>query len=247
MIEYSIIVPCYNEAENIPKLLSVFSDFMSDENAELIIVDNGSSDGTAGLEAEMKKQYPFLRWVHIEKNIGYGHGIYTGLSHAKGRYLGYTHADLQTDPYDVMKAISIINSIPDNDPVFVKGYRRGRKLIPRFFSKTFELMVFLILNSKFKEINAQPTFFSKELLTSLKKPPWHWGFDLYACYHAVKEKYTIKRFDVLFPCRRSGKSKWNVGFMSQINLSMKMIKYCFEIKKDENKISKENEVSAVKR
>jgi len=233
MIEYSIIVPCYNEAENISQLLSEFAAFMTNENAELILVDNGSSDGTAGMEAEMKNLYPFLQWLHIEKNIGYGHGIYTGLKHAKGKYIGYTHADLQTDPNDILRAISIIKELTENQPVFVKGYRTGRGFVSGFFSMAFEYLASLILRYRFREINAQPVVFSSGIFDNLTKPPLHWGFDLYVYYVACKSNCTIKRLNVLFPSRIYGHSKWQKGFFSRVTFSLKLLKYCFELKKIE--------------
>lgn len=233
MIEYSIIVPCYNEAENIPVLLSSFAAFMNKDNSELILVNNGSTDKTAEMETELIKFYPFLRWVHIEKNIGYGHGIYMGLLQANGKYLGYTHADLQTDPRDVQKAISLIKSFPENTTKFIKGYRKGRPFTSRFFSRAFELITSAILKCKFKEINAQPVVFSSDIMEHFTKPPVHWGFDLYIYFIACKKNYTISRVDVLFPDRKFGYSKWYKGSFSRIMFSLRLLKYCFELKDPE--------------
>jgi glycosyltransferase involved in cell wall biosynthesis len=239
-IEYSIVVPCYNEAENIPLLLSGFAAFMTNDNEELILVNNGSTDKTAEMETELKKLYPFLRWVHIEKNIGYGHGIYTGLKHAKGKYLGYTHADLQTDPNDVYCAFSIIKEMPENNNSIVKGYRLGRNFISRIFSRVFEKLASLILKYPFKEINAQPVVFSSGIMKNMTDPPLHWGFDLYVYYISCKSNCTIKRLNVLFPSRKYGHSKWHKGVLSRITFSFKLLKYCFELKKIDVPISTES-------
>ena len=56
------------------------------------------------------KTYNFLTFVHIEKNIGYGHGIITGLNACETDFIGWTHADLQCKPEDVIKAIKMITS-----------------------------------------------------------------------------------------------------------------------------------------
>lgn len=234
-VEYSIVIPCYNEAENIPKLVSVFADFMSEENAELILVNNGSTDDTSLLKEEMSTRYPFVRWVDIRENIGYGNGIYQGLLQAEGRYLGYTHADLQTDPQDVKKAISIIKSWQGQDSFLVKGTRTGRSIISRLFSKTFEIMASMILGYKFSEVNAQPVVFSSGLMKYLVNPPLHWGFDLYVYYIAQKMNYQMVRMNVHFPKRELGVSKWQKGFLPRIKLSIKMLNYCFELKKTAGK------------
>ena len=232
MIKYSVVVPCYNEAGSIPEMLGIFDGFMHNGEWELILVNNGSTDNTAFLETDMKARYPFLVWVNILENKGYGHGIYTGLSCAKGTIIGYTHADLQTDPNDVKKAIATYKELSTSTPLFIKGLRKGRSAGERIFSLGFEMLAYMILKYKLKEINAQPTLFSVTLMKHLKNPPLHWGFDLYVYIIARKNNYTIKRFDVFFPKRKHGASKWHKGFLSKINFSRKLLKYSFKLKKE---------------
>jgi polyisoprenyl-phosphate glycosyltransferase len=233
MINYSVVVPCFNEAENLDELLRRFSVFMNDGTAELILVDNGSTDATPELKNELLQKFSFLKWVSIEENIGYGHGILQGLLKAEGKYTAYSHADLQTDPNDVFRGMQILNQL-GLPCVFIKGVRKGRGLVARFFSRGMEIVVAAILGVKMFEINSQPVFFDRQLLEDLVKPPVHWGFDLYVYYIALKRNYRMQRIDVEFPERKAGKSKWNEGFLSRIKLAVVMIKYCFEIKKDEN-------------
>jgi len=237
MIEFSVIVPCYNEAENIRPLLEAFSKFLPAENAELILIDNGSADETDKLKAPSLRDYPFLKWIHIDKNIGYGNGIMTGLKHAKGKYIGYTHGDLQTDPNDLLLAFEVIKKMPPNNKIFIKGTRSGRNLVSRVFSTGFELLASLILNCKLKEINAQPVVFNAQLLECCVNPPLHWGIDLFLYYTAHKNSYAIKRIPVIFPERRHGVSKWHTGFFSRVKFSLNMLKYCFELKKHNKQIN----------
>lgn len=100
----SIVVPCYNEEENIPPVLERFRRAIGPRDAEVLLVDNGSTDGSAGLLEKLLPDYPFARTVRVPVNQGYGYGILRGLKDAKGDFIGWTHADLQTDPADVMKA-----------------------------------------------------------------------------------------------------------------------------------------------
>jgi len=233
MIDYSVVVPCYNEAENLTELLERFSAFMKDCNAELILVDNGSTDATAGMKDELLKRFPFTKWVTVGKNMGYGHGILQGLIKAQGRFAAYTHADLQTDPDDVYQAIKLL-SLYNQSCIFLKGMRKGRSLVARVFSRGMEMVVAAILGVKMFEINSQPTFFDRQLLENMKTAPLHWGFDLYVYYMALKSNYRVLRINVIFPERKAGKSKWNEGFLSRIKLAVVMIKYCFKIRSDEN-------------
>ena len=133
-IKFSLIIPCYNEVENIGFLLESFSFLNEREYIELIIVNNGSVDGTKKKLSEIMPKYAFTRLVTVEKNKGYGYGILSGLKEAKGDYIGWTHGDLQFDGKDLLKAIDIINSSPENERIFVKGARNNRPFMDTFFS-----------------------------------------------------------------------------------------------------------------
>ena len=109
-IEFSIIIPCFNEEGNISLLCERFNRFYPEVHFELILVDNGSTDNTSENIDQAKKLYNFVKKVVVTKNIGYGNGIISGLSRAKADVLAYTHADLQTPPEDVIKGYKLIKS-----------------------------------------------------------------------------------------------------------------------------------------
>jgi len=232
MIKYSIVLPCYNEEENLPEIIQQFSEIINPENTEIILVDNGSTDGTEELLESKLVSLSFITKTKIKKNKGYGNGIMQGLKIAQGEFVGWTHADLQTDPADIVKAINIIEEEKTNN-IFVKGERNGRSAFDRFFSRGMEFFVKVILKHKLYEINAQPNLFSRSLLDNIKNPPDHWGLDLYFYYHAEKLSYNFKRIPVSFPERKHGESKWNSGFLARVKFSIKMLNYCFEIRRDE--------------
>ena len=78
MSKLSIVIPCYNEAANIPALVDKLETIQKKET-EIILVDNGSTDETAAvLTKELVDKQLFLKTVSIAQNIGYGHGIKTG-------------------------------------------------------------------------------------------------------------------------------------------------------------------------
>ena len=85
---FSLIIPCYNEAANLPLLLSRCVEVAKSGEVEVILVDNGSTDDTPRLLTELLPQYPGCRSVRVEKNQGYGFGILSGLRVAKGELLG---------------------------------------------------------------------------------------------------------------------------------------------------------------
>jgi len=106
----SIILPCYNEQDNLEFLFNSLDPVAAaHKDLEIILVNNGSTDNSmAVFEQELaKRDRNIFKVVTVEKNIGYGYGILTGLRAAKGDILSVTHADRQTDPMDVLKALKL--------------------------------------------------------------------------------------------------------------------------------------------
>src|SRR3989338_2058897 len=110
----SAVIPCYNEAASIPLILERFKKVIAENsnntNIEVILVNNGSTDESKAVLAKLLPQYPFARSVEVVVNQGYGFGILAGLREARGEFLGWTHADLQTDPGDILKAGEILKA-----------------------------------------------------------------------------------------------------------------------------------------
>ena len=125
-MKLSVVVPCYNEEQNIPLILARFAQVVDRDDVEVILVDNGSTDHSAQVLTELLPEYPFARTVKVEVNQGYGYGILQGLKECRGEYIGWTHADMQTDPADILRALAVIEA--QNGLVFVKGRRKGRPL-----------------------------------------------------------------------------------------------------------------------
>ena len=157
----SLIIPCFNEERNIPFLLSKCNDAFYQKEIEVVLVDNGSSDDTQTILTKLLPKYPFIKMVRIENNLGYGHGILTGLKASSGDYLAWTHADLQTDPADLLEGIKMFSGNSDPEKLFVKGKRFGRPLPDNIFTIGMSLFESLLLKTIMWDINAQPTIFHK--------------------------------------------------------------------------------------
>ena len=210
-MKLSIVVPCYNEAENIPLILKRFSEVIKREDVEVVLVDNGSADRSSEILEELLPGYPFARSIRVEVNQGYGYGILQGLKACRGEFLGWTHADMQTDPADLIRALQIIEENRDKKNIYIKGNRKGRPLSDRFFTGGMSLFETIYLGVKLYDINAQPNVFGREFFETWKNPPKDFALDLYALYMAQKAGLEIKRFDVMFPERIHGESHWNNG------------------------------------
>tara|TARA_B100001250_G_scaffold77249_1_gene63330 strand:+ start:4106 stop:5635 length:1530 start_codon:yes stop_codon:yes gene_type:complete len=102
-IDLSIIVPIYNEEQlvedNISKILNVF--FKKDLVFEIIIIDDGSDDGTYIICKELEKQFDCIQIFSHSINKGYSKAVKTGIMHSRGNYISYLDVDLQYDPKDL--------------------------------------------------------------------------------------------------------------------------------------------------
>jgi glycosyltransferase involved in cell wall biosynthesis len=231
----SLVLPCYNEQDNLPELCKRLDAVANaNDQVEIILVDNGSTDNSAGVlrEALKIRNQSVFKVVTVEKNIGYGFGILSGLRAAKGKVLSVTHADRQTDPMDVLKAFEIYMKYGDEN-LLVKGYRKNRKASEAVFSYGMGMLASLALGTRLTEINAQPKLFSKSFFDQVEKDaPHDFSLDLYLLWKA-KRKGRILDFPVFFEKRVAGEAKGGSG--SSLKVRWKLIRrsfnYIFELRK----------------
>jgi len=232
-MKLSIIVPCYNESNNIPLILEKFSLVIHRDDTEVLLVNNGSTDNSQQILNELLPKYPFARVVNVEQNKGYGYGIISGLNEAKGEFLGYTHADMQTDPADPLRALDVIEGQLAPENCFVKGDRKGRPLFDQFFTYGMSLFESLYLGTKLWDINAQPNIFHRSFFESIKDNcPFDFSLDLYFLYMAKKNDLNLLRIKVEFPERIHGESTWNNGLASKWKFIKRTLDFSVKLKKD---------------
>ena len=101
----TIVIPCFNEFENLKKILKRIEYFSKDNNnVFFIIVDNGSTDQTKDFLHKYKKNNQ-ISFCYVKKNIGYGHGILSGLKIASTEFLGWTHSDNAKNIDDIFSKV----------------------------------------------------------------------------------------------------------------------------------------------
>jgi len=229
----SIVIPCYNEQDNIPLILKRFSDVIVRDDVEVVLVDNGSTDESTKVLAELIPNYLFARTVKVEVNQGYGYGIIQGLDTCDSDFIGWTHADMQTDPADLIKALEIIENNNDDKNIFVKGNRKGRPAFDQFFTSGMSVFETMYMGVKLYDVNAQPNVFSKDFYQTWKQPPKDFSLDLYALYMAQVSGLKVERFDVQFPERIHGESKWNNGSLkAKWKFIKRTLEFSFNLKKE---------------
>ena len=230
-IQYSLIIPCYNEAKNIPVLLKKIKPLLVNKSIQVVMVNNGSTDDSDSVIDKLKPKVTNFKYVIVPKNKGYGYGIIQGLKAADGDIIGWTHADLQTNPADFLRAITFFDM---DQHSFVKGKRFGRSFMDYFL--TFGMSVFetLLFKKRMFDINAQPTVFSKQFFKSLPTPPNDFALDLFFYFHAVQKGLTIRRFPVLFGKRFAGTSSWNTGWLARYKFIKRTIEFSLKLKRNMN-------------
>jgi glycosyltransferase involved in cell wall biosynthesis len=224
----SVVIPCYNEEGNVPLLVERLGHITSQEpRIEFILVNNGSRDNTGKFLSELASGKDNLTVINIADNIGYGHGIKSGLRAATGDYVGWTHADLQTRPEDTLQALSMAES--SRTPVFIKGVRYGRPKSDALLSLGMSLFESVLFGRLLKDINAQPTVFSKSFLPSVLMGPDDFGLDLYSMVEAKDLGLKELRFLVHFGARFSGVSKWNTSAKARFRFILRTLQYSLRL------------------
>lgn len=208
-MKLSLIVPCFNEAENVAAfqdaVIGAFQDCGYDY--EIVFIDDGSRDATLH---NLKKIYAAQRCpvkvISFSRNFGKEAGLYAGLQHASGEYLSLIDADLQQRPEIVREMVKILDEQPEYDVVAAYQDRRSEGKVLSFFKKSF----YFIIN-KLSDVTLQPdasdfrTFRRSVRDSILELAEYHRfskGIFAWVGYSTCFIPYTA--------CQRaSGSSKWN--------------------------------------
>jgi len=231
-MKFSIIVPCYNEAKNIPLILQRFAACIDSNDIEVVLVNNGSVDDSQAVLDKLLPNYAFAKTVLVPVNQGYGYGILSGLKQAAGEFVGWTHADMQTDPRDVITACNLIRVREYDKNLYVKGCRKKRSFFDQFFTIGMSCFETMYLKTCLWDINAQPNIFHKNFFESWHNPPHDFSLDLYVLYMARQKNLEIIRFPVLFPERIHGTSSWNTGMKSKIKFIKRTLSFSTKLKRE---------------
>jgi len=207
----SIVIPTYNEKDNLQTLLSrIFLVFdKNDIKGEVIIVDDSSPDGTGALAEKLREKYKRLRVIHRKEKLGLSSAVLDGFKASKGDVLGVMDADLSHPPEIIPKMFEEIK----NDADFVIGsrYVKGGKIVGwSFYRKAVSKVATFLARPITKIKDPMSGFFliKKVCLEGIKFNPK--GFKI--CLELVaKAKYDkIIELPIKFTNRKEGKSKANI-------------------------------------
>ena len=235
-MQLSIVVPCYNEADNLVDLIAAFRAVAGPrDDIEVIFVNNGSKDQSAAVFAEQLSQAHnrFGRVVTVPVNLGYGHGILSGLRQAKGDFLAWSHADLQTDPVDVVKAWELLTASPNPATTMVRGRRTGRPMTDRLFTGGMSWFSSLALKCRLRDINAQPKVFQRSFFEAVESAaPKDFSLDLYWLYEARIRGIIVLELPVCFHERSRGEAKGGGSLKLKYKLTKRTLGYILELRRN---------------
>lgn len=218
---FSIVLPAYNESENLPDLVRSLKRVLNEANikSEIIVVDNGSNDNTAEILELLKKEIDELKTLRIEKNIGYGNGVIKGLEIAQGSILGFMVSDGQIKPEDL---INVYQKLKKNNLDFCKGFRINRYSgsVRTVISKIYNFLIRLMFSCSIKDINGGPKIFTRNFYETIKPQSRDFFIDAEILIKAKQNNFSVIEVPVVSLARKRGRSAVSVLTLLEFLRSM---------------------------
>lgn len=202
-VRVSVVFPAYNEADSLEAAVDEVTQALNEftRSYEIIIAEDGSTDGTDKLAAALAEKYPFVKHIHGEKRLGRGAALKNAFKQSNGEVLVYMDLDLATDLKHLKALVEAVAS---------EGYdfATGSRMLPEsnvkrsgtrnIASKTYNFMVRAVLGSKVKDHQCGFKAFRREPLMQLldEVEAKHWFWDTEILVRAYRRGYKIKEIPV---------------------------------------------------
>jgi glycosyltransferase involved in cell wall biosynthesis len=163
----SIVLPCFNEADNLPCMLAEArkaAKLVADE-WELIVVDDGSSDGTFGVAAGAAAWQGGVRVIAHERNLGYGAAVRSGIEAARMPWVFLTDADLQ---FDLRELARFVPLTAHADVVMGRRAQRADSLYRRLSAEAWNLLVRALFRLPVRDVDCAFKLIRRDVLESLE-------------------------------------------------------------------------------
>ena len=201
---FSFVVPAYNESRRIRPTLDEVLRYSRDLDAEILVVDDGSSDDTAQIVRDYATMHPRIRLVENPGNRGKGFSVRNGMLHARGEICLFTDADLSSPIAEAQKLFDAIAAGAD----IAIGSRwlrselqtERQSLLRQAFGRIFNLALRVILRLDFADTQCGFKAFRREAaqrLFPLQKIE-RWGFDPEILFLARRMRMTVKEVPVVW-------------------------------------------------
>lgn len=226
MVEISIVVPTYNERENIENLLHAISKTLEGYDYEIIVVDDNSPDGTARIVQEYAAEVDRIKLLLRSGKLGLGSAILDGFRMAKGNYFLMIDADLSHRPEDIKR---LIDNRKGADIVIGSRYIKGGKIIGwpmkrRIISRSAVGLAKNLFNLKVKDPVSGFALYKKEIFERQSSKLDPIGYKLLLEILVKSQELTVNEIPITFIERKNGQSKLNIDEI------INFIKLCWRLR-----------------
>ncbi|HOK66264.1 MAG TPA: glycosyltransferase family 2 protein [Anaerohalosphaeraceae bacterium] len=201
----SVFFPCFNERENLEPLVRQALDVLGKMGLdyEIIIVDDGSTDGTGALADALAAENPRIKVIHHPVNKGYGAALQSGFRAASKELIFYTDGDRQFDLNELPPLLPLIEQYD-----IVSCYRINRQdgWIRRFNGFAWTRLVCLLFHLKLKDIDCSFKLYKRKIFDGMPLVSTGALIDTEVLARAVRKGYTITQVGVHHYPRRAGKA-----------------------------------------
>ena len=217
IINISIVIPAYNEGENLKKLINniyqTFENTNYKNEYEILIINDGSTDYTETVVMSVLKNYKNLTLINLKKNVGKAYALDSGIQDARGNIIATMDADLQYKTDDLIKMLEIINQ--GND--LVNGRRTARKdnSITKFFSTIYNFILRFFTRIELNDFFSGIKVFRKEIYNLMD----YSGLARFIIFFSKKYNFKISEISVNHFDREKGKTAYS--FIDRIILCLK--------------------------
>jgi len=199
----------YNEKATVERMVLKALDVLNAlaEDYEVLVVDDGSSDGSERMADELANRYPHVRVLHHPRNLGYGAALRTGFQNAAKELVFYTDSDEPVDLWELRRALPLIG--PDADLVI--GYRINRQdKFRRFvYSKVYNFLCRLLFGIRVRDVNFSFKLVKRAVLQRIHLTAGSTFIDGELLAEAVRYGYRITEIPIEYFPRRAGHSSFD--------------------------------------
>ncbi len=223
----SVVMPVYNEHATLETILKRVEDTKLAE--EIILVDDGSTDGTRDLLPDLASRFPHVRVILHEKNQGKGAAVRTGIAAAQGELILIQDADLEYDPRDYPVLLAPIDE-GIADVVYGSRFLGAPRRVAMFWhmvaNKLLTLMTNVLFNSILTDMETGYKLFKREVIQELPLNAKRFDFEPEVTAKLLKRKVRIYEVPIRFNPREYSDGK-KIGLADAFEAIFTLIKYRF--------------------
>jgi glycosyltransferase involved in cell wall biosynthesis len=220
----SIVVPIYNEVENIPELHEELQGVLDTlgRQYEIIYVDDGSKDGSFGLLKRLAEQHPEVVVIQFRRNFGQTAALAAGLEASRGDVVVFMDGDLQNDPAEIPR---LLQTMDEGDFDVVSGWRKNRQdaaISRKLPSKMANWLISKVSGVELHDYGCTLKAYRRDVLKNVRLyGEMHRFIPAYAAWAGA----TVTELPVNHRARKHGKSKYGINRTIKVLLDLLTLKF----------------------